>query len=124
MRLCGSEARMLAGVEPPRRANWRASRQVPAGHVLRIFEARVIEAGEAPPAAPAVTAGRPPVRLPWSQRERQLGTEIAWRMILLTRDHPEQARAVVALIRAMRALSPAEADVLHHLDFQVQGGAQ
>ena len=66
-----------------------------------------------------------PVRPPRTPRERKIGTEIAWRVILLERDHPEQARAVVALIRAMRALTPAEGDVLRHLDFLVvQGGAQ
>ena len=74
--------------------------------MLRIFEARVIEAGEAPAAAPAVTAGRLPVRLPWSQRERQLGTELAWRMILLARDHPDQARSLVALLRTLRDPDP------------------
>ena len=75
-----------------------------------------------PPPEPAV---RRPVRPPRAQRERKIGTEIAWRVILLERDEPERGRALIALIRSLRALTPAEGDVLRHLDFLVvQGGAQ
>ena len=63
----------------------------------------------------------PPVRPPRSQRERRVGADVAWRVILLERDHPEQGRALIALIRSLRVLTPAEVAVMHRLDMVVQG---
>src|SRR4029077_11724529 len=49
VRLCGSVERLLRGVKANRKGNWENTRKVPAGHVLRIYEERVKEAGQAPP---------------------------------------------------------------------------
>ena len=112
-RFVTEEALVTLAAADSTRSDWR-TKGVPADVFLPLLLDRL--------AAPRPVPGPPPV----SPKERKVGTELAWRVILLARDHPEQARGLVALLRALRPLTPAEADVLHHLDFQVvvQGGAQ
>jgi len=121
--LFGEETLRAASKTPQGAHNWK-TRGIPHHKTVELLRALPEESRA--PSRLAVAAETPRIyevsRPPKSAKERRIGTELAWRLILLERNSPKRFAAVVELIRALRDLGPEERATLKRLDFLILKG--